>query len=627
MITHILEAYSLLEYVEGSSSCPSKFLDSEQGVTTAQIDPNYLQWIARDKALISLISATLSPSAHSLIIGQSSAHGMWSVLLKRIKEARDKLAAVGIIVDDEDLLHIVLKGLPSKYESFSSAMLTKSESVPFEELHVLMIIQEELLKSSQENSVMAMAANKGHTTIDCYNRMNYSYQGHHPPAKLAAMASATPSPSPNYWIFDTSATDHFTPDLANLPNSSIYNDPQLVSVGNGQQLPISHIAPSSSHLHPDSHLIPESTNIHPMTTRSKDGISKKKTFHIQNTKPKIDYLQTEPLNIKIASQICEWTEAMQSKFDALQRQSTWSLVPPPPGQNIIGCRWVYKLKCNSDGSISCYKAHLVAKGFHQQAGLDFDETFNPVEDVYMIQPHGFVDPTHPDHVCKLQKSLYGLKQAPRAWFERFTSHLLTIGFVASTADPSLFVLRTGSTVFYLLLYVDDIILTGNSSLAVTSLITQLAHTFELKDLGPLRFFLGLQIDYTCAGLFVHQKKYVSNLLLKFNMTNCKPTSTPFSISQKLQPSTDDVLPDPTQYRSLVGTLHLGIRFQFDSSSLTAFTDSDWAGDPYDRRSTTAITVFLGNNPITWVPKKQHTVSQSSTKAEYRAIATGAAELA
>ena len=256
-----------------------------------------------------------------------------SQYLQRIKEARDKLAAVGIIVDAEVLLHIVLQGLPSEYESFSSAMLTKSESVPFEELHVLMLTQEELLKSSQENSkentVMAMAANRGpqfnnnpnaqfnnnnaqnkggfqnrgrggfnnrgrgnnrggfsprggynpnhqgilssntsgfsphlnpnfpqpnpnrptcqisykpgHTAIDCYNRMNYSYQGRHPPAKLAAMASAAPSPSPNYWISDTGATDHFTPDLANLPDSSLYNDSQLVSVGNGQQLPISHI--------------------------------------------------------------------------------------------------------------------------------------------------------------------------------------------------------------------------------------------------------------------------------------------------------------------------------------------------------------------------------------------------
>jgi hypothetical protein len=147
-----------------------------------------------------------------------------------------------------------------------------------------------------------------------------------------------------------------------------------------------------------------------------------------------------------------------------------------------------------------------------------------------------------------------LKQVPRAWFERFTSHLLTIGFVASMANTSLFVLRTNSTILYLLLYVDDIILTRNSSSAITSLISQLANTFELKDLGPLRYFLGLQIDYTPAGLFVHQRKYISDLLTKFNTTTCKAASTPFSISQKLQPSTDDVLPDPTQYRSLVGAL-------------------------------------------------------------------------
>ena len=194
-ITHILEAYSLLEYVEGYHTYPKKFLVDELGAITTQISSVYSQWQARDKALMSLISATLSPSAHSLVIGQSSSHGMWTVLLKRytsvsrsnimnlkkqlhdvkkntdkiiqylqrIKEAQDKLAVVGTLIDDEDLLHIVLKGLPSEYESFFSAMLTKTESVPFEELHVLMITQEELLKSSQANSkenlIMAMAAN------------------------------------------------------------------------------------------------------------------------------------------------------------------------------------------------------------------------------------------------------------------------------------------------------------------------------------------------------------------------------------------------------------------------------------------------------------------------------------
>jgi hypothetical protein len=215
-ITHILEAYSLLEYVEGFNTCPPRFLVDEFGAITTQVNYVYSQWQARDKALMSLISATLSPSAHSLIISQSSAFGMWTVLLKRytsvsrsnilnlkkqlhdvkkntdtvtqylqrIKESRDKIAAVGTVVDDEDLLHIVLKGLPSKYESFSTAMLTKSDPVSFEELHILMITQEELLKSSQENSkensIMAMAANKGTSTSNPMLFNNPSSRGGFP---------------------------------------------------------------------------------------------------------------------------------------------------------------------------------------------------------------------------------------------------------------------------------------------------------------------------------------------------------------------------------------------------------------------------------------------------------------
>ena len=115
-----------------------------------------------------------------------------------------------------------------------------------------------------------------------------------------------------------------------------------------------------------------------MITRSKNDIFKKKLLHTCTTKPKPDYLQTEPPNVTVASKIPEWTATMRDEFDALQRQNTWSLVLPPAGHNIIGCRWVYKLKRNSDGSISCYKARLVAKGFHQQPSLDFDETFSPV---------------------------------------------------------------------------------------------------------------------------------------------------------------------------------------------------------------------------------------------------------
>jgi hypothetical protein len=288
----------------------------------------------------------------------------------------------------------------------------------------------------------------------------------------------------------------------------------------------------------------------------------------------------------------------------------------------------------------------------------------------MQQPPGFVDSKLPHHACKLHKSLYGLKQAPRAWFEQFTSHLLTLGIVASIADPSLFIFHHNGIVLYLLLYVDDIILTGNDSTAIGTLITQLASNFELKDLGPLRYFLGLQIEYTTARLFVHQRKYITDLLFKFHMLDCKAASTPFVSLHKTSGSTATSLSNPTHFWSMVGALQyatftrpdiqfavnqvcqfmhspssnhlvaakqilhylkgsldLVIFFQPGPLQLIAFTDIDWARDPHDHRSTSGLTVFLGNNPITWLSKKQHTVSHSSAEAEYRSLATGVAELA
>jgi transposase InsO family protein len=450
-----------------------------------------------------------------------------------------------------------------------------------------------------------------------------------------------------------------------------------------------------------------STNIHPMCTRAKSGITKRKPgFLATHTSlpGSLDYLNTEPTTYTIACKIPQWHAAMASEFAALQRQATWTLVPSSSSQHVIGCRWVFKLKRNADGSVARFKARLVAKGNHQQAGLDFDETFSPVvkpatvrlvlslatqygwslrqldvsnaflhgslkEHVFMRQPPGFVDPNHPSHVCLLQKSIYDLRQAPRAWFEKFSSHLLTIGFTASLADPSLFVYKNGSTVIYLLLYVDDIILTGSVPAAIQELIRDLAQAFELKDLGPLKYFLGLQVEYTPSGLLVHQTKYATDLLDKHNMSTCKPCSTPFVPPSTSVLTESSLLSDPFSYRSLVGALqyltftrpdlsfainslcqhmhqpttsHLvaakrvlryirgtishGILFQPGPLRLTAFTDSDWAGNPVDRRSTTGFLIFLGNNLLTWASKKQPTVSRSSTEAEYRALAVGAAEL-
>ena len=249
-------------------------------------------------------------------------------------------------------------------------------------------------------------------------------------------------------------------------------------------------------------------NLHPMTTRSKSGISKKKAYSA--TVSSLALSQVEPRSFKIASATVEWQSAMQEEIEALHAQGTWDLVALPPDRNLVGCKWVYRLKKHADGSIARHKARLVAKGFSQEEGIDYGETFSPVvkpttvrlvlalaahfnwslrqldvknaflhgilhEEFYMTQPPGFVSKAHPsDFVCRLRKSLYGLKQAPRAWNERFTSFVPSLGFQASLTDSSLFVQHSSHGTLILLLYVDDIILTGIHSSLFSFVIATLS---------------------------------------------------------------------------------------------------------------------------------------------------------
>lgn len=155
----------------------------------------------------------------------------------------------------------------------------------------------------------------------------------------------------------------------------------------------------------------------------------------------------------------------------------------------------------------------------------------------------------------MHKSLYGPKRAPRAWFERFSTQLLYLGFHASLADSSLFILRQGKLMVYLLVYVDEIVLTGNNTIFLNALVKQLSQAFELKDLGDLHYILGLQIIRTAKGLFLNQAKYAHDLLVKHNMLTSKPAKTPCVPHMRLVPNEGNVLSDPHPFRSLIGSFH------------------------------------------------------------------------
>lgn len=148
------------------------------------------------------------------------------------------------------------------------------------------------------------------------------------------------------------------------------------------------------------------------------------------------------------------------------------------------------------------------------------------EPVYMKQPTGFVDPEKPDYVCKLTKALYGLKQAPRAWFDTFSNYLLDFGFVCSTSDPSLFTYNLHDRFMVLLLYVDDILLTGSEESLLEELVKSLSNRFSMKDMGRPSYFLGIEMETHSEGQYLHQQAYVNEILHAASMTDCNPMPTP-----------------------------------------------------------------------------------------------------
>jgi hypothetical protein len=279
---------------------------------------------------------------------------------------------------------------------------------------------------------------------------------------------------------------------------------------------------------------------------------------------------------------------MNEEYRSLMANDTWDLVPLPKGKKLVICKWVYKTKYESYGSVERHKAQLVTKGFSQVERIDYNETFSPVakmnsihlvlalaalhkwevhqmdvkyaflhgyfqKEIYMEQPPGYVQ-NDSSLVFRLKKSLYGLKQAPRAWYAKMDSFLIATGFYRFHFNPNVYAKKVGSHLIILVLYVDELILTSSDSKLLNHVKISLKNKFEMADLGFLHYFLGLQVLQTNEGIFLSQSKYACDLLRRFHMDDCKPTPFPFQSGVNISATCNSLEVDATLYRQLVGSL-------------------------------------------------------------------------
>ncbi|CAL2254340.1 unnamed protein product [Prunus armeniaca] len=373
---------------------------------------------------------------------------------------------------------------------------------------------------------------------------------------------------------------------------------------------------------------------------------------------------------------------MNDEMEALQKNSTLEMTILPIGKRTVGCRWIYIVKFKADGTIERYKARLVAKGYTQTYGIDYGETFAPVakintirvllslaanlnwqlhqfdvknaflhsdleEEVYMDSPPGCKMGLNTSNmVCKLRKSLYGLKQSPRAWFGKFSKSMKDFEYKQSNSDHTLFLKHKKGKVTTLIVYVDDMVVTGNDPVEKAALQHHLASEFEMKDLGALRYFLGIEVARSEQGIFLSQRKYILEILIVTGMLASKPADTPMELNNQLGHTRPDIayaisvvsqfMHAPSEahmdavnriMRYLKSSLGRGLMFAGHGHlDVEGHTDADWAGSVTDRRSTSGYFIFVGDNLVSWRSKKQKVVSRSSAEAEYGGMAHEVCEL-
>ncbi|GJZ51089.1 ribonuclease H-like domain-containing protein [Tanacetum coccineum] len=451
--------------------------------------------------------------------------------------------------------------------------------------------------------------------------------------------------------------------------------------------------------------MPAKFNDYVVNSSKKYGLEKYVTYTNLNTSNYCFSINlnksSEPTSYFKAVKNPNWIEAMNNEIEALNRNNTWTVCDLPVGRKPVGSKWLWKIKYKSTGEIERYKARVVAKGFSQREGFDYSETFSLVvkmstvrcmlnvaicngwdlfqldinnaflygdlsEDVYMTLPPGF--DTDKSKVCKLNKSLYGLKQAPRQWNAKLTQALTEHGFVQSKFDYSLFTKNSDNVFIILLVYVDDIVVTGNNLNEIEKFKQFLKSKFQIKDLGKLKYFLGIEVLDNKDGICLSQRKYCLELLHEFGLLAAKHVDTPLPENVTLnhtESDNDHLLLNVTNYQRHVGKLiyltntrpdiayvdhylsqymHSPLNSYLDAAmrvlrylkgspgnsiqinkignlKLLAYADSDWARCHATRKFVFGYCVFLGDSLVTWKSKKQSTLSRSPAEAEYRSMAS------
>lgn len=393
-----------------------------------------------------------------------------------------------------------------------------------------------------------------------------------------------------------------------------------------------------------------------------------------------------------------WRKAIRAELESMRLRGVFRAAKLPTGHRTIGTKWVFKIKRKADGSIEKYKARLVAKGFKQKYGIDYTETFSPVvkyvtlrmviaitkyfewrldqldvvtaflygvmkEQVFCAVPEG-VDLDAQFDCLELVKAIYGLKQASRVWNETFDEFVRSVGFQVSAFDPCLYIKVADGHCVLLLVYVDDVLVTGSSAELISQTKTDLKTRFEMTDSGKCAFVLGIELlDGQDGSVTMCQRRYVDDILKRFNMDECKAVVSPVDVSTRLVPSNASTSVDapfreavgalmhlmtatrpdiayavgyvsrfmenPQEthwaavkriFRYLQGTKTHGICFKVSEDiDFRGYSDADWAGDHVDRKSTSGYTFMLMGAPVSWGSKKQSSVSLSTSEAEYIAL--------